>query len=239
MNPKSIVIFTDGSSKGNPGPGGFGAIVVWQDNVQELGGKDDHTTNNRMELTAAIEALGFCLKLQVTSYRLQVFSDSKYLIEGITKWVFNWQKNGWRTVGKKDVENRDLWEKLFEASKNFNIEWIYVAGHTGHPLNERCDEIATLFADDNLPKLYVGPKDKYFLDTDKKETVSGVRKNKKSNTGKVYSYLSLINGQATRHTTWVECEARVKGVGGAKWKKTTSAEDEKDILSDWGVPTFL
>lgn len=156
MTLNEIIIFTDGSSKGNPGPGGWAAIIKTKSaklkaQSFEIGGKAGHTTNNRMELTAAIEALSFAYKLQATSYKL--FSDSKYLIDGITKWIHGWQKNNWRTKDRKAVLNRDLWETLYELTAGKEIEWKYVAGHTGHPENERCDEIAQAFAEGRKPKL--------------------------------------------------------------------------------------
>ena len=159
MNTNEIIIFTDGSSKDNPGPGGWGAIIKkpTTNNRQlttEIGGRAEHTTNNRMELTAAIEALSFLKSYKppaAVSYKL--FSDSKYLIDGITKWIHGWQKNGWRTKDRKGVLNRDLWESLYELTAGKEIEWKYVAGHIGHPENERCDEIAQAFAEGKTPKL--------------------------------------------------------------------------------------
>ena len=150
-----ITIFTDGSSKGNPGPGGWGVIIKRNGKVEEMGGGEEYTTNNRMELTAAIKAL---LELGIRNYELGkgkivVHSDSKYLIDGITKWIHNWQKNNWRTKDRKAVLNRDLWEKLYELIAGKEIEWKYVAGHIGHPENERCDEIAQAFAEGKTPKL--------------------------------------------------------------------------------------
>src|SRR3989338_9482667 len=134
MSLESIFIFTDGASRGNPGPGGFGAIVIVPKNqdsgfmIQELGGRKEHTTNNRMELLAAIKALQ---QIQDSRFKIQVFTDSSYLINGITKWIYGWQKNGWKTKAKQDVENRDLWEKLIEISRNKEIQWKQIGGHVG------------------------------------------------------------------------------------------------------------
>ena len=162
-NADEITIFTDGSSKGNPGPGGWGVIIkaknlklkTKSEEVFEIGGKAKHTTNNRMELTAAIEVFSFLKSYQqlpaAVSYKL--FSDSKYLVDGITKWIHGWQKNGWRTKDRKNVLNRDLWEKLYELTTRKEIEWKYVAGHVGQKDNERCDEIAQAFAEGRTPKL--------------------------------------------------------------------------------------
>ena len=160
-----ITIYTDGSSRGNPGPGGWGAIVTYKNQQQttnnqqwvtELGGSEAHTTNNRMELTAAIKALGV-----VNDDDITIYTDSKYVINGITEWVQNWQSKGWRTANHKPVLNQDLWQKLLEVTQGKNIEWKYVAGHTGVSLNERADVIATTFADGLIPNLYNGPRNKY------------------------------------------------------------------------------
>jgi ribonuclease HI len=165
-----ITIFTDGSSRGNPGPGGWGAIVSYKQIVdsseggwvKELGGRVDHTTNNRMELTACIKALEFVSTLPVenrTAVRLH--TDSEYIVKGITVWVKGWQANNWRTAAKKPVLNQDLWQELLAVSEGKEITWSLVRGHAGVAANERCDEIATLFADMELPFLYDGPRTDY------------------------------------------------------------------------------
>jgi ribonuclease HI len=151
-----ITIYTDGSARGNPGPGGWGAIVAG-DTVREVGGREEHTTNNRMELIAAIEAL----KIVQPSSDVELHSDSSYVVKGITEWIHGWRAKGWKTAGKKPVLNQDLWETLFEVIQDKNIHWKLVAGHAGVKANERCDEIATTLAD-NLPiALYDGPRAQY------------------------------------------------------------------------------
>jgi len=147
-----IKIYTDGAARGNPGPAGWGAIIIEGKKVFELGGRSDHATNNQMELTAPIEALKYVKKHKIKD-DIEFVSDSKYVILGITKWIFNWEKNGWRNAAKKPVLNREMWEELYELTKNFKIKWTYVKGHSGHKWNERADEIATNFADDNGIKL--------------------------------------------------------------------------------------
>lgn len=167
-----ITIYTDGSSKGNPGPGGWGAIIIYNDEIsnsqfpiskiKEIGGREEKTTNNRMEITAAIMALENIYSLQqAQDEKIEIFSDSEYLIKGITLWIKNWQENNWRTKDRKDVLNKDLWEKLLELTIGKNIEWKKVAGHSGHELNERCDEIATSFADGKPVSLYEGSENSY------------------------------------------------------------------------------
>jgi ribonuclease HI len=156
-----IIIYTDGSSRGNPGPGGWGAIIMDEVRAVELGGREDHTTNNRMELMGAIKALEFAGTLSDSS--MEVNTDSEYVMKGITLWIDGWQKRNWRTASKKPVLNQDLWQALLRATEGKKIEWKYVAGHSGHEYNERCDEIATGFADDTQVTLYNGARSEYKL----------------------------------------------------------------------------
>ncbi len=163
MSHTPIRIFTDGSSRGNPGPGGWGAIILSETDVTELGGGEEDATNNRMELSAAISALEYVRAegMARAGERMKLFSDSKYVIMGMTEWINGWRSKGWKTAGKKAVLNRDLWERLVDAARGLSIEWKYVAGHAGHHGNERCDEIATLFADKKQVILYSGVREKY------------------------------------------------------------------------------
>lgn len=158
-----ITIYTDGSSRGNPGPGGWGAIIFHDNVVKEVGGREDHTTNNRMELTATIKSLEFLSKIEPSTEQLEaeIHTDSEYVIKGMTEWVESWQRKGWRTANKKPVLNQDLWQELLAVSLGKKIEWKHVAGHAGHKQNERCDEIATAFADQLQPELYDGPRENY------------------------------------------------------------------------------
>ena len=157
-----ITIYTDGASRGNPGPGGWGAIIASKENIVEIGGSEAHTTNNRMELTAVIRSLEFTISnSQFSNQPIQIHTDSEYVTKGMTEWIQRWQKKGWRTTGRKPVLNQDLWQRLIELTEGRKVEWKYVAGHAGVPLNERADEIATTFADNFTPALYDGPKDKY------------------------------------------------------------------------------
>lgn len=155
-----ITIFTDGSSKGNPGPGGWGAIVADEKIVKEIGGREEHTTNNRMELTACIRALE---SLEPSSQKLEaiIYCDATYVVKGITEWIHGWHRNNWKTAGKKLVENKDLWMNLFEVTQGKNLHWKLVAGHAGVPANERCDAIATTFADSDKINLYDGSRSGY------------------------------------------------------------------------------
>jgi len=136
---KHVEIFTDGACKGNPGPGGWGALLRMGHHEKEMSGSEPGTTNNRMELLAAIKALeALNQPCEVTLH-----TDSKYVLDGITKWVFGWKKNGWRTADRKPVKNDDLWQALVAAARQHKVEWVWVRGHDGHPENERVDRLAS------------------------------------------------------------------------------------------------
>lgn len=154
-----ITVYTDGSSRGNPGPGGWAAIIMDENRAVELGGREDHTTNNRMELMGAIKALEYAGTLEPD--KIELYTDSEYVMKGITEWIHGWQKRGWRTAAKKAVLNQDLWMQLVVVSDEKDIDWKYVAGHSGEVYNDRCDEIATSFADDLNIKLYNGARSGY------------------------------------------------------------------------------
>ena len=133
-----VEIFTDGACSGNPGIGGYGAILRYGDKTKELSGCELETTNNRMELTAVIEALSLLKR----PCEVKVISDSTYVVKGMTQWIHAWIKNQWKNAQKKPVLNRDLWERLLELSRPHRIEWHWIRGHHGHRENERCDELA-------------------------------------------------------------------------------------------------
>ena len=138
-----VEIFTDGACKGNPGPGGWGAVMRSGATEKEISGGEAQTTNNRMEMTAAIEALNALKRpCQVT-----IYTDSKYVMDGITKWVFGWQKNGWKTADRKPVKNAELWQALLAAAAPHKVSWQWVKGHAGHPENERADQLACAAAE--------------------------------------------------------------------------------------------
>jgi ribonuclease HI len=246
MSDAQIVIFTDGASKGNPGPGGWGAIILTPaGRVTELGGGDPSTTNNKMELTGAIEALA---RLQETPGRVAVYTDSTYVIKGIREWVHGWKRRGWKTAGGTDVMNRNLWERLdrLTAARGPRaITWHYVRGHVGIPGNERVDQIADAFAVRQAVTLYDGPLLGYpvpLMDLPDDTTVpartsSSDRTSKaprlRSGQAPAYSYLSVVDGKPMRHATWAECERRVKGRSGARFRKATSPADQEAILRSW------
>ena len=138
MTGSRVIVHTDGACSGNPGPGGWGAILQWNGHTRELKGGEPHTTNNRMELMAAIRALEALKR----SCDVEIHTDSQYLRDGITKWIHGWKRNGWRTADKKPVKNAELWQRLDAALANHHVSWHWVRGHAGHDLNERADELA-------------------------------------------------------------------------------------------------
>ena len=138
-------IYTDGACIGNPGPGGWAAIIIEENGKKELFGGEKLTTNNRMELTAAIKALEFCEKQdekQLSLKQIEIYTDSNYVKDGITVWINKWEKNNWKTADKKNVKNIDLWKKLKELIKDKKIEWIWVKGHSQNQMNDLADELA-------------------------------------------------------------------------------------------------
>lgn len=144
--PKPVVIHTDGACRGNPGPGGWGAILAQGKNEKELYGFERDTTNNRMELMAVIQALE-ALKRRC---EVQIVTDSQYVMKGVTEWMANWKRRGWRTADRKPVRNIDLWQRLDRALAEHEVKWAWVRGHNGHELNERADALANRAIDEGI-----------------------------------------------------------------------------------------
>ena len=245
MKPGTILLFADGASKGNPGPAGWGSVVATPDgNVQELGSGVWEATNNQMELTAVIMGLRYLLQKYPSSpFSASVITDSKYVIQGIDSWLSRWLRNNWKTAEGKDVANQDLWLDLHKlireiAGHGANLHCHYVPGHQGVAGNERADAIAQSFAAGQTVNLFAGSLSSYPYPlhdlTPKKTTPSPTRTGKNSRS-QAFSYLSLVNDKLVKHQTWAECEARVKGVRGAKYRKALSLEDEQQILKEWGI----
>lgn len=233
-----ILIFSDGACSGNPGPGGWGSVILLPNNqVQEIGGGDASTTNNRMEMIATIEAL----KLVANQPGIvHFYSDSTYVIRGITQWIWGWRKRNWKTAEGNDVSNRELWEELSaltqaRGSKN-NIDWRYSRGHVGTPGNERCDRIAVAFSKKEFISLYHGDYERYsvnLLEVPSDHSIPEMRGPTEKK--EAFSYLSNLGGIVYRHKNWPSCQKRVSGQSGAKFKKAMSAADEIEILKAWGL----
>ncbi len=232
---KSLIIFTDGSSLGNPGPGGWGAILINPKigEVIELGGSKIKTTNNEMELEAILSALTYSVH---NSNIIHIFTDSKYAINGLTKWMYNWSQDGWKTQNGDEIKNLFQWKTLFQLVQDRGkdtINWHHISAHVGIPGNERVDDIARWSAEGQDVYLFRGNitdyeiKDILSFDFEKHEKTKHNTTKKKA-----YSYLSIIDGKLQKHETWMQCEARVKGKK-AKYKKALSEKHEKEIIKEW------
>lgn len=266
---KEILVFCDGSSKGNPGPGGWGSLIASPAWVRELGGLSWNTTNNQMELTSAIEALRYLSAsdfseffpgdAQTNKINLEIFTDSKYLIQGATAWGFGWEKNGWLTKDGTPVLNQGYWQELFEILKRLKrnpkltIFWNHVPGHAGVEGNERVDTIAQGFAVNDDVELFLGEMKQYegahgisFGVLLKAKELALLKKAEAKDKGKAGTasaaatepgyprYLSLARGELKNHLSWPECQNRVAGVSGAKFKKVKNLAEELTVKKSWG-----
>ncbi|WP_169709435.1 ribonuclease HI [Deferrisoma camini] len=212
-----IQIYTDGACLGNPGPGGWAAVLVEPGGrVWEIGGRDPATTNNRMELTAVIEGL----RRTASGARVHVVTDSRYVYDGISSWIHGWKRRGWRKADGQPVLNRDLWEELDRLAwgSGRRVTWEHVRGHRGHAFNERCDELATAFARGETPDLRDGSG----------EWIGAAE------SGRSFPcYVSRVDGEVAFHGSWPECEARVRGVSGARHRKVRSPTELERVLREW------
>lgn len=226
------VIYTDGASRGNPGPGGYGAIVLFSSGkIVEIGGREENTTNNKMELMATLKALEY-VEQKDDGSEIELLSDSAYVVNGLNGWMYAWEKNGWKTKEGNDVSNQEIWKQLlglsFRLSKR-GLKILKVAGHAGVILNERADIIAQAFADNIKYGLYVGDSKQY-------EKILGdikITAKKKNDKRPAYSYVSLIGGVLKTYKDWKNCEESVKGKNGAKFRKVFSKEEEQELLKEW------
>jgi ribonuclease HI len=235
----ALIAFTDGSSLGNPGPGGWGALLAFPklDELVELGGSKLMTTNNEMELTAIVSALSYAIN---SSSHLHIYTDSQYAINGATKWMYGWALNGWKTKADEEIKNKQLFQTLFsligDRGKD-TITWHHVRGHVGVAGNERVDDIARLSAEGINVKLYRGTISDYSHKDILKipslaEQQSAAAAQKVS--GKAYKYLALIDGEFYEFDTWKECESRTTGRK-SKFKKALSPLHREEILKEWGI----
>ena len=234
MEEKTL-IFTDGAAKGNPGRGGFGAVISHKGTITEKGGFKEYTTNNEMELKAVVEALKAIAPKKVP---VEIYTDSKYVLEGAKGWVFGWANNGWVTKAKTDVLNKDLWQELLPLLGKVEIVWHKIPGHSGLAGNERADVIASTYASSGTCALYSGPISDYThdinntsYDESKAQDRSDARKRQAQ---KAYSYVSAVDGVVQIHKTWTECEARVKGKKGVRFKKSLDKAEEEEIVREFG-----
>jgi ribonuclease HI len=232
------VAYTDGGCIGNPGPGGWGVHIEYPDGrVVEFGGADFQTTNNRMELRAAIEAVRATLDWPSPT----IVTDSQYVLRGITEWIAGWKRKGWVTSTGQPVVNRDLWEEL-DGLATKRLTWEWAKGHSGVPGNERCDQIATWFANSVRPLQPRGAaasRPRTATAGGSNGAVSAPTRTRTSSTAKApppgTSYISVVDGIPARHHTWYDCEQRVRGVKSARFKKVRSRAEEQEMFAKWGV----
>ena len=238
----TIYIYSDGACSGNPGPGGWAAVIILPEGqVRELGGGERPTTNNRMEMLAAIAALS---AVRERPEPVKLYTDSGLMINGIKGWIHGWRHNRWMTSAGHPVVNRDLWERLdaLASERKGRLAWCHVKGHSGHEINERCDVIAVAFSKSEKIALYDGPAVGcgYSLLEPGPEHLHGFGSEKKSSSSRKKApkhgfYISLVGGRVERHVTWDQCKARVHGVAGVKFKKVASSEEEQEVLKSWGA----
>ena len=224
------VAYTDGGCIRNPGPGGWGVHVEFPDGrVIELGGAELQTTNNRMELRAAIEAARAVADWPSAT----IIADSQYVLKGITQWVAGWKRKNWVTAAGEPVLNRDLWEEL-DAVATPKLTWEWAKGHSGVPGNERCDQIAGWFSSSVAPLGSSGVRRVPTAAAERAPRKTASSSSRSSATAGT-SYVSLVDGIPARHSTWGACESRVKGVKGARFKKVRNAAEAQDVFASWGV----
>lgn len=238
---KEFILIADGACSKNPGPGGYGTIVIapagvisGEEHALEFGGGEEQTTNNRMELMGFYRGLQEIYKLGRAvpgPKRIRALLDSTYVINGADKYVWNWAKNGWKTQAG-EVKNQDIWEKILKGltlirEADFEMKYEHVKGHSGHEGNERVDQISVAYSREfsgasSAPiELYSGPVKDYSVRVEAQ--------------GFSAAYLSYVGGELKRHLTWPECESWVKGKPGAKFKKVTNRLQEEETLKLWGV----
>ncbi len=237
---KKILIFADGACKGNPGPGGWAYLVADPDRIVEDSGAAAETTNNRMEITALIEAFEYLVEEKVSG-DIHIYLDSQYVLSGASAWIYGWARRGWVTSESEPVKNRDLWQRLLDSlsqiKKESTLKWYYVEGHAGIPGNERVDELASGEAEGNPREPFLGRRSEFpHGGLESRLPAEAFDPNRLSQPKKkvpVY-YLSYLDGKIYRDPTWPECEARVRGRPGAKYKKVKSLDEEKEVLRSWG-----
>jgi len=234
-----IYLFTDGACSGNPGPGAWAYSLIAKGQVIEGVDFCEATTNNRMELTAILKGLQKISQNNLVG-DIYLLSDSKYSLDGLSKWRFGWKKRAWKKADGSEVLNRDIWESLDQVASSLkNINYQHVRAHQGISMNERVDSLAYGISQKSEVSLYQGELENYshfklaevvsLLDVKTKST-TGLKK-KKTSSSKSQYYISLVQGELLRHKTWKECSDRVTGVSGAKFKKVSSTQEEQDFLN--------
>lgn len=236
-----LIIYTDGASRGNPGLGGWGAVILVDGYAMEIAGSAKVATNNQMELQAVISVLSDS-GAKAHKGQTVVYSDSAYVVNGATSWVYGWEKKGWVTMNKTPVENKAMWQELLLLLKEYGdkLTITKVSGHAGDLYNERCDELAVSAALGEKANHFKGSQkdyDKFLVEIG--TTLKEAKPKKKKNDAPAYSYVSLVDGKVHTDKTWKDCEKRVKGTKGAKYKKVFSKAEETDLIQDYTLKSLL
>lgn len=242
MNTPSITVYTDGASRGNPGLGGWAAIIMTDSEVIEIAGYAKKATNNQMELLAVEKALSTIKQKYALSENDQicVYADSTYVLNGLSTWVDGWMRKGWVTSTKTPVENKQQWVALVELRDFFGDQLVLqkVAGHSGDTYNDRCDELAVAAAlAQKETFLFSGSSKEYRIFLEHKEVQ--VKQTKKVSSKKPYAYVSCVDGVVHSDSTWEKCEQRVKGKKGAHYKKVFSKEEETSLIQTYTMSSLL
>lgn len=234
LNSDTYVLVTDGACSGNPGPGGWACILFTPpDRVEEFSGSHEATTNNRMELLAVMEGI----RRVPQGARAHVFTDSVYVIKGATQWIWGWRRRGWLNSQGEPVANQDLWEEWGRVSAGRKLDWSFVRGHSGHPGNERCDELAVAQTKGQYVTHYRGSRVAYPVPlpvAPSDQDLPNWEKKAQTKSAPAH-YLSFVGGTLQRHASWPECQRAVHGRSGARFKKVQSRDEELAVCKQWGV----
>ena len=220
------LVFTDGASRGNPGPSGWGAVVATESRVVELGGGKSKGTNNEAEVAAIVAAVSWLHNQAADIAGVEIHSDSTYAISGASQWIHGWKRREWKTKQGEEISNKALWQHWLTVSQKvtFDISFKKVKGHASVPGNERADGIATAFADGSEPELFDGDRSDYDVSLD--PTPQYLENSP--------LYFSNIDGEVMSHESWPDCQARVSGES-AQYKKVRTVAERDELLADWGV----
>jgi ribonuclease HI len=231
VSDREVRIYTDGACIGNPGPGGWAALIEADGQREELSGAAPQTTNNRMELTAVIEAL----RRVPPPTPVRVITDSQYVMQGLTRWLPGWRRRGWRTANGQPVLNRDLWEQLV-ALDGGRVRWEWVRGHQGHPGNTRVDALARARAREALAQRRAAGAQEAVPPAAPTRPGTPADPASSRDRPRWPRYLSLVDGELRRHPDWPSCQRHVHGKRGARFKKCRSAAEEQATVAAWGLP---
>lgn len=236
MNNNEILIYTDGACSGNPGPGGWGAIIIFDQTVQELGGSETQTTNNRMEALSILESLKW-IEAKGLKKPLCIYSDSQYVIKALTQWLPGWKRNNWQTASGMPVKNQDLFENISQQLNKISYRFQYVPGHQGFWGNERADQIAVSFSKSKVEELYQGPWENYAFSHENPETIAqNISSSSNKATTQLVGYIVWDYKTLMFFKDWLSCAKVTQGRSGVRFKKIKNKDELKDFVIQNGCP---